>query len=270
MKQEQSSIYKSIFNFNYENKALASRCNNVIETVFDSQIHAALENAISCKIPNEISIELDILEIDIGTISEKELESELPKRIEIAFQQALDTKLNLKNNNLQEMEDEIYINNSGLIIVWPFLPRFFEQLDMLENGEFINSENRNRGVYLIQQLVYNQIDFPEHELVLNKLLVGMPIEDQLEPITELTQQEKDLAESLLNGLIQNWDKIKNTTIEGVQETFLQRNGILKIEEDRSKLRVEQTGVDVLMQTIPWNISLIKLPWMENPLYIDWV
>ncbi len=168
------------------------------------------------------------------------------------------------------MEDQIHIHNSGVIIAWPFLTRFFEQLNMLESGEFINPESRNRGVYLIQQLVYSQIDFPEHELVLNKLLVGMPIEDQLEPITELTQEEKDLAESLLNGLIQNWDKVKNSTTKGIQETFMQRDGIIGMKADRNTLSVGKRGVDVLLQTIPWNINLIKLPWMEKSLQIEWL
>ncbi|MCB0464245.1 MAG: hypothetical protein KDC78_01030 [Aequorivita sp.] len=167
------------------------------------------------------------------------------------------------------MEDQIYIHNSGVIIAWPFLTRFFEQLRMLENGAFINSESRNRGAYLIQQLVYNHIDFPEHELVLNKLLVGMPIEDQLEPITELTQEEKDLAVSLLNGLIQNWDKLGSTSIVGLQEAFMQRDGVIGMKADSNTLSVEKRGVDVLLQTIPWNINLIKLPWMEKPVHVEW-
>jgi len=168
------------------------------------------------------------------------------------------------------MEDQTYINNSGLIIIWPFLPRFFEVLEMTENGEFIDSETRNRAVYLLQNLVYNEIDFPEYELVLNKLMLGMPMEYPLTPINELTQAEKDLSKSLLHGLIQNWEKVGNSSPTGIQETFMQREGIIEMKEESYTLTVANKSYDILMQSIPWNISIIKLPWMEKSLQIAWL
>lgn len=170
------------------------------------------------------------------------------------------------------MQEEvgIAVDNAGLIIVWPFLTRYFEQLFIVENGEFVDEMSKNRAVFLIQQLVYNKIDFPEYELVLNKILVGWPLENHLSPIAPLTMDEKNLSLSLLNGLKSNWDKVKNSSIEGVQETFIQRQGLLKIREERFELEIEKKGVDVLLNSLSWNISLIKLPWMQKPIYIDWI
>ena len=175
----------------------------------------------------------------------------------------------------EEFSDEdlkigVKVNNAGLILFWPFLTRLFEHLSFIKAGAFINAETMNQAVYILQYLVYNDIDFPEYELVLNKILVGIKPEDHLNPFVTITDEEKDMAQSLLNGLIKNWEKVKNSTPEGIQETFLQREGILKFETDKVSLKVEKKGVDVLIKSIPWNISLIKLAWMQKPLYVEWI
>ena len=175
-----------------------------------------------------------------------------------------------KKLTMDETEFETYINNAGLILFWPFLTRLFEQLSLLKQGTFVNYESRNRAVYILQYLVYNEINFPEYELVLNKLLVGMPPDVHLEPFIELTDYEKDMTKSLLNGLISNWDKVKNSTPEGFQETFLQRKGVLKFKTEEDSLIIEKKGVDVLMHSIPWNFSVIKLAWMKKTLQVKWI
>ena len=168
------------------------------------------------------------------------------------------------------MHDEIRINNAGLIIFWPFLTRLFEQLGMVENGVFLDSSHRNRALHLLQYLAYAQIDYPEYELVLNKTLVGMPIQDYAIPIESLHKEEENMATSLMNGLIQNWPKVQNSSIEGIQETFIQREGVLSLLSENYKLMIPKKGVDVLVESIPWNLSLVKLPWMGKPLHIEWI
>lgn len=164
---------------------------------------------------------------------------------------------------------ELKIRNSGLVLFWPFLTRLFERLGLIENNAFINPESRNRAVYILQYLVYNEISFPEYTLVLNKLLVGMPTEEHLDPFIGLSEDEKDGTRSLLNGLIGNWEKVKNSSPEAIQETFLQREGTLKFQTDGILLVVEKKTVDVLMGSIPWSISVVKLPWMEKPVFVKW-
>jgi len=175
---------------------------------------------------------------------------------------------NLAGTDLEGVEVKIY--NSGLILFWPFLTRLFEHLSLLKNGSFTNQESKNRAVYLLQYLVYFDIDFPEYKLVLNKLLVGMSTQEHLTPLISLTEDEKDSAHSLLNGLINNWEKVKNASPQGIQETFLQREGILRFQSERVTLVVEKKGVDILLESIPWNISLIKLAWMKVPIYVEWI
>ena len=176
-------------------------------------------------------------------------------------------------NNTEEMLDGnigIRVSNAGIILFWPFLTRFFEQLSLINNGAFKDENCRNEAVYLLQYLAYNRIDFSEHQLVINKILVGMLPSEILLPISPLSEEAKNMAESLINGLRSNWDKVKDSSPEAIQETFLQRDGILIIKEDKMVLTVDKKGVDVLLTSIPWNITLIKLPWMKKPLYVEWV
>lgn len=199
----------------------------------------------------------------------------------ISFPKAMLDELNISpgkfssgnSENTVSTSDEgtmVKIGNSGLILFWPFLTRLFEKLEMVKNGNFVDDVSRNRAVYLLQYLVFNEINFPEYQLVLNKLLTGIPTGHHLEPVEKLSDQEIELAISLLNGLINNWDKVKNSTPEGIQETFLQREGILTFKTDHVLLKVEKKGVDVLMQSIPWNISTIKLSWMQFPVHVEWI
>lgn len=164
----------------------------------------------------------------------------------------------------------IMINNAGLVLYWPFLTQYFEQFEMLNEGEFVDDESKNRAVYLLQYLAFNQIDFPENQLVLNKLLVGMNLDDHISPSFNLTKVEYELSEGLMYGLISNWEKVKNSSPEGIQETFMQREGILNFIEEKIELSVEKRGVDILMEFIPWDINIIKLPWMPNPMIIKWI
>lgn len=177
-----------------------------------------------------------------------------------------------ENNILSDEDDgiEVRISNAGLILFWPFLTRLFENLSLVKNGDFISPESMNRAVYILQYLGYFEIDFPEYNLILNKLMVGMQAQDHLVPFITLTDEEKEIAQSLFNGLINNWEKVKNSSPEGIQQTFIQREGILRFQKDKVSLVVVKKGVDILLDSIPWNISLIKLSWMKKPIYVEWM
>ena len=47
--------------------------------------------------------------------------------------------------------------------------------------------------------------------------------------------EKEFCESLLKGVVQNWEKIGNTSTEGLRESFLRREGLIrKTNKDNMK------------------------------------
>lgn len=89
MATAQNIIHSSLFNFEYADKASARRGNELIESIFVSQILPELEKAISKKIPAEVQVELSKLEINIGTIRERELPENLATKIRESLENAL-------------------------------------------------------------------------------------------------------------------------------------------------------------------------------------
>jgi hypothetical protein len=63
--------------------------------------------------------------------------------------------------------------------------------------------------------------------------------------------------------------VSNSTPEAIRESFLQREGKLTSDELANKVVVEKKGMDVLLDHLPWAISVINLSWMDKPLYVTW-
>ena len=164
--------------------------------------------------------------------------------------------------------ESIYIANAGLILLHPFIPALFERLKFTEGKEWKGDEEQNKAVCVLNYLVSGNEDQQEIEMVLPKLLCGMKI-DEVVVRTELTDEIRYECEDLLKSVITHWRVLKNTSIGGLRETFLQLEGKLSKTDNGWLLQVEQKAVDVLLAHLPWGISIVKLPWMEGMLYGEW-
>lgn len=165
--------------------------------------------------------------------------------------------------------DTIYTGNAGLILLHPFLPFGFKRVGLVNDEGFVNREAQHRAVHLLQYMVNGKEIHAEHELALNKLLCALPLEEPVPAEILLTDEEKQLCRELLTVVIQRWEKMNNSSIEGFQAAFLQREGALWQKEDDWWLRVEERGYDLILQTLPWGIGMIRTPWMEKTIYTEW-
>ena len=168
----------------------------------------------------------------------------------------------------------LYIANAGLILFNPFLPRFFERLGVLTQGEdgiprIKGIEAASRAVHLLQYLVDARLDRPEPDVLLNKLLCGLPPATPVARSIEPEPGDLALCEGLVAAVIANWPAIANTSPAGLRETFLQRDGRLRRGDDRWTLEVDRRTVDVLVDQIPWNRALVFHRWMAHPLHVNW-
>ncbi len=168
-----------------------------------------------------------------------------------------------------EDENPVFITNAGLVLLHPFLGRLFENVGYTENSQWLSEEVQQRALVLSQFLVTGTEEYAEYELILNKILTGYPIEDTLSDEIELSAYEKDEANDLLQSVINHWKALKNTSVPGLQNTFLQREGKIIKKESDWLLQVEQKAFDVLLDKIPWGFSTIKTPWMEEILSVEW-
>lgn len=169
----------------------------------------------------------------------------------------------------ETITDTIAVKNAGLVLVWPFISLYFERLNLTQSNVFIDETTQQRAVHLLQYLVNQQCDYPEHGLALPKILCGMHPSDPMMGSIEITDAEKNMAESLLGGIIQQWSILKNTSSAVLRDSFLNRSGLLYLKEKGWELNVEPQAFDVLLDKRPWGIQIIKLPWMKTTLYCKW-
>lgn len=175
----------------------------------------------------------------------------------------------LGEERVREFLDPIFIKNAGLILLSPYLGMLFERCGLMQQSEFIDDESRFKAVHLLEYAATGKTGKEEYELVINKLLCGMSITDPVERNVELSDNDKEIVNGLLTAITQQWKPLNGTSIEGLQESFIQRDGKLEEEEEQYFLKVEQKAFDMLLDQVPWNIGTIKLSWMKKILIIEW-
>lgn len=169
----------------------------------------------------------------------------------------------------EKSTSSIYLNNAGLVLLVPYLPRLFSVLSLTDKNDFIDENARAKAVFLMHFAVWEKEEASEPELSLNKLLTGLEMSDPIPQRMELTTKEKEMTVSLLNGVLQNWNKLKNSSVAALRESFLQRDGKLEEKEDAFVLTVEEKSYDMLIDTVPWNFKRIRMPWMKKRMEVKW-
>jgi len=165
--------------------------------------------------------------------------------------------------------EAIYIRNAGLVLLHPFLPALFEILNLTKENIWTDEFSRQKAVLDLEFMVTGVEKMEEFDLMLNKILCGIDIDEIVPTDTDFDSKTYTECENLLNAVINHWEVLKNTSIAGLRETFLQRNGKLTKVDDGWRLQVEQKAFDILLNQLPWGIGIIKLPWMNEMLHVEW-
>jgi hypothetical protein len=165
--------------------------------------------------------------------------------------------------------DEIYVNNSGLVLLWPFLKRFFQQLGLLDTKQFNDQAAVQRAVGLLQYLVSEDAPPQEYLLPLNKVLCGMDLDELFDFGPPVTEVEIEQCRQMLIGVIEHAPILRKMSIAGFRNTFLFRKGQLSSRNGVWRLRVERETYDLVLDRFPWSVSWLKLPWMEFPMHVEW-
>ncbi len=194
----------------------------------------------------------------------------LPELSVFIYQLKNNMNMNVLNGQLKD--HGVSIDNAGLVIIAVYLPMLFNRLGYLSDDrrDFKSKECQVKAIFVSQCFVTDEKEIPESELFLNKVLTGY--DNSPEPLPrscDLTENELEIMEQLKKAVLMNWDKMRHTSWEGFQKTFIQRKGMLKMEEDNWMLTVEEKPFDILLDSLPWNFKLVKAPWMEKMLRVKW-
>lgn len=243
-----------------------------ISQLFPSQLQQVLMAELTHYAPDDVTLFLPSLAVELEPMSADGVEQNMPDYLRQALHKAFaepSLLMSLTAEPPLPNPSSTYIANAGLVLLWPFFTTLFDRVGYLHDKAFTSPEAAARAVHLLQFLVTGDEDFPEHLLVLNKLLCGIERPQTLARIGPLTADEKATSEGMLGAALGQWEALKSTSIAGLRETFLQRPGKLVWSPDKVTLTVETKTVDILLDQCPWSLALIKLPWMALPLYVTW-
>ncbi|VEN73245.1 hypothetical protein EPICR_140006 [Candidatus Desulfarcum epimagneticum] len=165
--------------------------------------------------------------------------------------------------------EEIYIENAGLALIWPFFEPFFTTLGLLSDRDFTDETARERGVLLLQRLADDSPETPEHLLPLNKVLCGMDLDEPVSARFEPDENERREIDDLIKGAILNWAALKDMSPKRLRAMFLAREGMLFKRDGLWTVRPAQKPFDILADQIPWTVNVIRLPWAPDPIYSEW-
>lgn len=179
-------------------------------------------------------------------------------------------KLESPDHNNNTTLTKYYITNAGLVILHPFMKRLFDSLGYLKKNTWKDIQTQHRAVLLLQYLINFNTEIFENDLLLNKLLCGVPVENTVNTKWDITKKEEEQCKALLNSVIKHWKVLKKTSIATLQESFFQRAAKIELNKnDRYEITVEQKSIDVLLDQLPWGIGMIKTPWMDDYLICNW-
>ncbi len=161
------------------------------------------------------------------------------------------------------------VRNAGAVLLGPFLPTFFNRLEMLDDDGWRTPEMAARAVHLVQYVASGETETPQYELPLAMVICGLPLGTILPKGITPTDAEQEQAEGLLRAALGHWPQMAGTSIEGLRATFLMRDGLLSEGETRWCLRVEPGPFDVLLDSLPWPYRTLMLSWMPKMLEVEW-
>lgn len=196
------------------------------------------------------------------------------KKKEEAIRQ-IETELRLTETETQPLEDlleVIAINNAGLCLLAPWFVRLFDMLGYLdkERKQFRNTASKVRAVFLLQYLAYGEErEWRETDMAFNRLLTALPGNVPLRRQLPLSEEERQAADSMVQGVKANWPQMDGTSVAGFRGSFLARKGTLDPEEEHWTLIVEEQAYDILLETVPWSFRQIRLPWLKKHVQVKW-
>ena len=182
-----------------------------------------------------------------------------------------DEILRAENETLKQVieEESIFTSNAGLVLIHPFLSSLFKRTGLLAAQQFTGSAAQEKAIYLLHYVATGKTKAQEYELVVPKILCGysmlLPVKNRI----RLSAKERKEANEMLKAAIASWDILKSTSVAGLRESFLQRSGKVILKQEKISLQLEKKTIDVLLDHLPWGLSLLKLPWLDELIRVEW-
>jgi hypothetical protein len=197
----------------------------------------------------------------------KAIEIRVPKKEHGTPEPARDAVTGYNEKTLDE--EGIFIVNAGIVLLHPFLKSLFSRLLLIKDNSFVDEPAQETSLYLLHYVGTGKLEAEEFELVLAKILCAWPVEKPVKSGITLIPAYTAEADQMMEAAIEQFSILKNTSVAGLREGFLQRPGKLFSKDGDIRLRVEKSSIDLLLDYLPWNLGIIVLPWMKDILRVEW-
>ncbi|QKX07305.1 hypothetical protein HN014_21120 [Aquimarina sp. TRL1] len=164
-----------------------------------------------------------------------------------------------------------YTATAGLVLVHPFIESLFRATGIIhEKAPVIADKEKSLAVHLLHYLATGKEQVLESEMLLAKFLCGFCVNTPIKRELVIPEEMKREADALIKSVISHWGVLKSTSVDGLREGFIQRNGKLILDtSDKYRLIVERKAQDILLDKLPWNRSIIRLPWIDKLIFVEW-
>jgi len=167
------------------------------------------------------------------------------------------------------MAESIPVKNAGLVLINGYLQVLFDRLELTRNRSFIDIVCQMQAVHYLQYVATGLSITHEILLPLNKVMCGLPLSFPVTDGVEISAQNKDIIEGLIKAMIGHWPSVGDSSVYGFRGNWMVRDGLLTEREDKWELVVEKRAYDILLHKSPFSFSIIKYPWMDKPLHVNW-
>lgn len=202
-----------------------------------------------------------------GSKKNAEINAILNTNKETEEKESLPDFLLLNEETVPETPCNHYVNNAGLILIHPFLKHLFENCKLLNKDNTINDPEV--AAHLLHYIATEQEQDYEHEMLFEKLLCNIPVNQTINRNIILSEELKNHADEMLRAVLDNWQVMKNSSFALLRNEYLQRPGKIILTGDNPKVLVERKTQDILLDKISWNLGIVKLAWKNKVIFVDW-
>lgn len=178
-------------------------------------------------------------------------------------------KLKMQQHPKTPVKEGITVRNAGIVLLNDYVVMLFERLGLVTDNKFTSIENQISAVQYLQYVVTGLTQTEETYLPLNKVLCGLSMLHTVPDEIEISEANRQLINGLIQAAISYWDAIGECSVSGFRGNWLVREGTLFEMEDRWELTVDKKPYDVLINKSPFAFSIMKYPWMDKPLHVNW-
>lgn len=175
--------------------------------------------------------------------------------------------MNLKDNISKGRFGNVR-SSIGIILLHPFLFPLFSSLDLMNDKQFREEATKLKAFAVLRYIVFQKEEVSECSVHFLKFLCGLDPSLFIPKLEEVTINDIEEIEACLQAFIAHWSVLKQTSVASLRRSFLQREGIWKCDAEQVNIYCETSPFDILLDYYPWNLGIVKIPWLQPLFYVS--